>query len=561
MPRRSYIRSNFSRVRLKRLLQDRFGLDEFRPGQEEVIRNVLRGVDTLAVMPTGAGKSLCYQLPGLFLPGTTVVVSPLIALMNDQADKLEQQGVNIALVNSTRSRSDEMQTMNQIDRQVSEIVFVTPERLQLPEMIEILSRIPIDILVIDEAHCISQWGHDFRPAFLEIPYVLDALGNPPILALTATATEEVAIDIRTQLGRPQMAIINASVYRPNLHFSVKQVLKESEKITALERLLTQIKGTCIIYTATVKAAEAVHEHLLRVGYPAFLYHGRMRSHERRASHEHFMMQPNCIMIATNAFGLGIDKPDVRAVIHYQMPSSLEAYYQESGRAGRDGDIARCELLFDSSDRRIQTFFLAGRCISLHDIQQLWKNLIIEASSPSMRKVSQVAALAKDMPTTKARVAFKVLLDANLLQVERGRYVPLVEKIDDEIAEQLVENYNQHFKVDRSKLEQLVAYAYSARCRWLTLMEYFGETPDLENCGTCDNCLNPPLATLEKQESHAPACLQTSKEPGFELGQYVKVRRYGAGTIAAIAGEVITIAFPDGRRRPFLHTFVSPGGRK
>ncbi len=252
-----------------------------------------------------------------------------------------------------------------------------------------------------------------------------------------------------------MAVINASVYRSNLHLNVKQVINESDKREALERLLIEIDGTSSIYTATVKAAEGVYEHLIHCGHPALLYHGRLRSNERRASHERFMTEPQTIMVATNAFGLGIDKPDVRGVVHYQMPSSLESYYQESGRAGRDGNLARCELLFDNSDRRIQNFFLAGRYISAHDIQDLWKDLS-DISVPSLRKVSKLGVLVKNLPATKVRVAFKALQEGGLIRVEDGHYIPLAEKLDWELASRIAEEYNQRYEVDRSKLEQLVS---------------------------------------------------------------------------------------------------------
>ena len=422
MSQRSGKRLNFSKTDLKRLLRNRFGLNDFRPGQEQVIQNILQGIDTLAVMPTGACKALCYQLSSLALPGVTVVISPLIALMDDQAKKLGNHHVDIAVLNSTKSRLDETQALNEIVEEKNEIIFLTPERLQTPEVFKHLSKILIDILVIDEAHCISQWGHDFRPAFLEIPYVLKSLGNPPILALTATATEEVAQDICTQLGRPQMKVINASVYRPNLHFSVKQVSKESEKMEELEQRLRNVKGSIIIYTATVKAAEAVYGHLRQANYPVQIYHGRMRSEQRRLAHEQFMTLSNNIMVATNAFGLGIDKPDVRVVIHYQMPSSVEAYYQEAGRAGRDNQIAECILLFDHNDRRIQNFFLAGHYITPSDIQQLW-HILIE-SSTSFKTVSELVRYAKKLPSIKVRVIFKALRDEGLVKVEHGKYVLL-----------------------------------------------------------------------------------------------------------------------------------------
>jgi RecQ family ATP-dependent DNA helicase len=341
-------------------LKETFGHRTLRPGQREVIERVLAGRDTLALMPTGAGKSLCYQLPALHLEGITVVVSPLIALMKDQADKLAEAGVDAAALNSTLRAAEEAEAVEDIERERTEIVFTTPERLATAEFQSMLADKKIDVLVVDEAHCISQWGHDFRPAFLEIGKAAKAFGDPPILALTATATPEVVEDIRKQLGRKDMAVINAGMYRPNLHYEVRQVTNEDEKRAALLDVLAGHEGSAIVYVATVKAAEAVSALLSEAGHDALAYHGRLKADDRHARQEAFMEGRTRVMVATNAFGMGIDKPDIRIVAHYQVPGSLEAYYQESGRAGRDGDDACCTLLYDHGDRRIQQFLQGTR---------------------------------------------------------------------------------------------------------------------------------------------------------------------------------------------------------
>ncbi|MGE5468549.1 MAG: RecQ family ATP-dependent DNA helicase [Ignavibacteria bacterium] len=537
---------------LRAVLRRKFGLTDFRPGQEEVIRNVLQGVDTLAIMPTGAGKSLCYQLPGLLLWGTTVVVSPLIALMNDQADKLEEAGVDTARVNSTLTRADHAETLERIGDQASEIVFVTPEQLQAPQTLAQLKQNPIDVFVIDEAHCISDWGHDFRPAFLEIAGALKHLGNPPVLALTATASERVVDDIRRQLGRPRMAVINGSLYRPNLRYGVTQVSTEAEKELALERLLTPIRGTRIVYTATVKAATELHARLLRIGHPAVLYHGGLPAQQRRESQDRFKAESDIIMVATNAFGLGIDKRDVRAVVHYQMPASLEAYYQESGRAGRDGEPAHCHLLFDYRDRLIQKFFLVGRYPTADDIERVWRTLAVLPPEEKPTAL-ELAKRVPDVAATKVRVALKALLDARHVRLLRGRYTAADQPFARAQAEEVAAGYERRAELDNAKLEQLMAYAYSVRCRWRALLDYFGETPEWECCGVCDNCRHPEAA--QDRAETAPERPHALPAASFELGQRVAVPRYGDGTVTDLAGEAVTIAFADGKQRRFVQSFV------
>jgi ATP-dependent DNA helicase RecQ len=539
---------------LQRLLKSRFGLESFRPGQEEVIRKILEGHDALAIMPTGAGKSLCYQLPALLLPGTTVVVSPLIALMNDQADKLDEAGVDIETINSTLSRSDQTQAFARIASQTSEIVFVTPEQLSSEHVLHRLAGNPIDLFVIDEAHCISQWGHDFRPAFLQLADAIAALDNPPVLPLTATAPDAVIDDIREQLRRPGMSVINAGIYRPNLHYGVKQVSSEEEKLAELEALLRAVPGAAIVYTATVKAAEAVHRHLAAKDLDALLYHGRMRPMDRNESQRSFM-ECSAVMVATNAFGMGIDKPDVRAVVHYQMPASLESYYQESGRAGRDGEIARCMLLFEHADKRIQSFFLAGRYPEVSDVQGVWAALDAEPARCEGVASRTLAGLGGTVPRNKARVALKALVYGHLVKLEAGRYFPLGCPLDAGLAQGVVQQYCNRVERDREKLEQLIAYAQSGRCRWQTLLEHFGERPQWQRCGVCDNCRHPPQPILPAGHHDSPPALHDA----LALGRRVMVPRFGEGVISAIAGNIVTIEFPKTRRRNFLRSFVTVVG--
>jgi ATP-dependent DNA helicase RecQ len=344
---------------LRNLLRRTFRLQRLRPGQREVIESVLAGQDTLAIMPSGAGKSLCYQLPTLQMRGTTVVVSPLIALMKDQSDKLEERGVDAARVNSALSARELRESMRRIRGREADFIFTTPEQLANPSVLEELKRNRVDLFVVDEAHCITQWGHDFRPAYLQLGAALRALGKPTLLALTATATPDVVEDIGRQLGRPRMQVLNTGVYRPNLYFEVVQTTNAAEKKQALLEVVRS-PGAGIVYCATVREAKAVHAWLMAQGEEAELYHGRLGGRERAERQDAFMGGAARTMVATNAFGMGIDRPDIRHIVHYQLPGSLEAYYQEAGRAGRDGEEARCTLLYDHADRRVQLYFARKR---------------------------------------------------------------------------------------------------------------------------------------------------------------------------------------------------------
>ena len=345
---------------LRDTLHEEFGFDRLRHGQEEVIRSVLAGQDTLAVMPTGAGKSLCYQLPGLELEGTTVIVSPLISLMKDQVDKLLARGHAARRLDSTLTAADEREALEELAAGRVEFLFVTPERLAKEEFLDLLAGTAIDFVVIDEAHCVSRWGHDFRPDYLEIGRALDRLGRPPFLALTATAGPEVVDDLREHLRSPGLDVVETGIYRPNLRLEVELVDGDEEKRPKVAEAVAALSasrgsgGSGIVYTATVRHAEELAEHL---GVP--VYHGRLARGRREEVQDGFMAGEIPVVVATNAFGMGIDKPDIRLVLHYDLPASPDAYYQEAGRAGRDGEPARCLLLYDPADAGTQKALMAS----------------------------------------------------------------------------------------------------------------------------------------------------------------------------------------------------------
>lgn len=344
---------------LTRQLSERFGFATFRPGQEAVIRAVLAGRDAMAVMPTGQGKSLCYQLPATLLPGLTLVISPLIALMQDQVAAMKQRKVAAATFHSGLTGVEKSRVIQDLHQRRLQLLYLAPERMQHEGFLQLLRSLWVSLLVVDEAHCISQWGHDFRPDYLKIGRLRRELTNPPCLALTATATTRVQTDLCQRLSLHEPFRLVAGFRRANLALSVHHCPSRQEKLEALERLVRKTeKGTILVYCATRRAVEEVAVWLgyshSSVGY----YHAGLSDEDRRRVHDDFRKGTLRILAATNAFGMGIDKSDVRLVVHFDIPGSMEAYYQEVGRAGRDGRPAACELLFHERDLGTQEYFIA-----------------------------------------------------------------------------------------------------------------------------------------------------------------------------------------------------------
>ncbi len=355
----------------REVLRKYYGYEEFRPGQQDLINHIVAGQDALGIMPTGGGKSLCYQIPALLLEGVTLVISPLISLMKDQVDTLKEYGIEAELINSTLSTSEFREIISNARRGAYKMLYVAPERLETESFIELLQELPVSFVAVDEAHCVSQWGHDFRPSYRRISQIIHYLPKRPVVAaFTATATPLVQEDIIKLLHLKKPFELIGSFDRPNLYFEVR---KPQNKLEEIRQYLLENKGKSgIIYCNTRKNVEDVCERLNRLGVVATKYHAGLSEQERGENQEDFLYDRSTIMVATNAFGMGIDKPNVRFVVHYNMPKNMESYYQEAGRAGRDGEEAECILLFSTQDIMTNRFLIENASLGADHSQEYQK---------------------------------------------------------------------------------------------------------------------------------------------------------------------------------------------
>ncbi len=406
---------------IKDLLKLHYGFSEFRSGQQEALENILRKKDTLVIMPTGGGKSLIYQLPALVLEGVTVVVSPLIALMKDQVDFLNSVGIPATFINSSISPQEAKERIEKIQGGFYKLLYIAPERFNNQEFVKLLENIKVDLFAVDEAHCISEWGHDFRPSYTRLNQAINILGKPPVVALTATATPEVREDIIKQLDLSGPAQIVTGFRRPNLQLGVAR-LSETQKASAVlssVRSLEEPRG--IIYVGTRAKVDELTQILLQEDFKAVAYHAGMEAEERKWVQEKFMKDEVDIIIATNAFGLGIDKKDIRFIIHHNTPGTVEAYYQEAGRAGRDGRSSFCLLFFSPKDRHLQEFFIQGDNPSPETILEVYDILLSYEQEQILFTYSEIGeALSDNVPEMAIGTSLKILEKNGLLRRSREK---------------------------------------------------------------------------------------------------------------------------------------------
>lgn len=561
-----------------KVLRDYFGYDNFRSGQDKIIEAVLTGHDTLGVMPTGGGKSLCYQVPALCLPGITIVISPLISLMKDQLDSLAERGYPAAMLNSTVTPETARETAENVLSGKVKLLYLTPERFRNQRFLEWLKGVELSLFAVDEAHCISEWGHDFRPDYRRLSAVRKYLNCAPVLALTATATQDVRNDIINSLEMKNPEIVINGFNRENLIYGVKKFYRSEDKKRGLLDFMQKAKAPGIIYTASVKDAEEVYNYLRTNSKLRFAcYHARLNKQVRNKAQDDFLQNKVDVLIATNAFGMGVNKPDIRFVAHYSIPGTIEAYYQETGRAGRDGKTSFCLLQYMEQDVKIQRFFIDSknpplellRSVLAKIVKDSKKRLLYDDEALDMEGLSSHAQAAVykilqymgcieieyireevleiklnhppkgwqfdyeslrrfaagkiSFTITKQKLARRLdvninQLDETLLQLEKDNCISLtklragrrLKVLNSKLSSNQEKEYrnmvNKKIKVDYEKLDALIKYAQlsAGECRRHSLLSYFGEKYQIENCAACDLCRRtftidkPKLSSIERK---------------------------------------------------------------
>jgi ATP-dependent DNA helicase RecQ len=515
-------------ARLRAAARTRFGWDELRPEQLTAMAAVMAGRDVLVVAPTGAGKSAIYQVPAVLLDGPTLVVSPLLSLQQDQIAALagrDDEELSAARLSSADSAGQRRAALDGVRTGAVEYLFVTPEQLADPDRLAALKRARPSLVAVDEAHCISAWGFDFRPDYLQLGRAIQELGHPPVVALTATASPPVREDVVAQLGLRDPLVTVTGLDRPNVFLEALQCVDEEQRVQRLVGQLREAPMPGIVYAPTRRGTGELADRLTEQGVPAWAYHGGMRPAERHRLHEAFLAGEVPVMVATSAFGMGIDKPDVRWVIHVSLPDSPDSYLQEIGRAGRDGEPAQALLLYRIEDRGLRRFFTGG--------------------APDVDRLTELAAALREGPVSRSDLRERTGLGPRRL----GEYLGLLEQVGaavagkagrwsaprvasapDEAARAAHVQAERRRSVQRSRLDMMSNLAETSGCRGQALLAYFGEILE-QPCGHCDNCLaGLPDETLEAGP--------------YPLHSRVTHADWGGGTVLRYEGEQMTVLFDD-----------------